>query len=209
MIFVLENAGASRYHARIIVRDSRVYVHDLGSTNGTYVGRERIEKKKLSADENVIIGSAILRVVYRAAGEAPLIENTNGHNSVDTPRVLQAVTENEEPVASVHVSEASEESDSVREILALLQDSSSQIVKLSADGGVLIESDVDQVRRNRRISPLEIKDLIVALVLQAAQAENSNFLFRGDIFGDHEVTILSSLENGIFFSNSLSQTLLE
>ena len=36
------NAGISRTHVRIYEQDGAYFVEDLGSTNGTYVGDERL-----------------------------------------------------------------------------------------------------------------------------------------------------------------------
>jgi hypothetical protein len=38
--------GVSRKHARIFVEDDHVYIEDLGSSNGTYVNRQRLEARK-------------------------------------------------------------------------------------------------------------------------------------------------------------------
>lgn len=55
----------SRDHARIVVDDQRVFIEDLGSKNGTFVGARRIDASTELVDGDVIsIGSA--RIVFRA-----------------------------------------------------------------------------------------------------------------------------------------------
>ena len=61
---VLTEPFVSGNHARIYAKNNNLYVEDLNSTNGVYVNNERIEEKyKLSADDEVKIGSAIFKVL--------------------------------------------------------------------------------------------------------------------------------------------------
>jgi pSer/pThr/pTyr-binding forkhead associated (FHA) protein len=55
----------SRSHAKIFVRDGAIYVQDLGSTNGTYVGDRRLasEPHKLETNDTVTFGDE--RFTYR------------------------------------------------------------------------------------------------------------------------------------------------
>ena len=46
----------SRRHAEILHEDDRYVIRDLGSLNGTFVNRRRIESATLSADDEVQIG---------------------------------------------------------------------------------------------------------------------------------------------------------
>jgi DNA-binding winged helix-turn-helix (wHTH) protein len=55
----------SRDHARVVVENQRVFIEDLGSKNGTFVGARRIDAPTELVDGDVIsIGSA--RIVFRA-----------------------------------------------------------------------------------------------------------------------------------------------
>ncbi len=55
----------SRSHAKIFVRNGAIYVQDLGSTNGTYVGDQRLasEPRKLETNDTVTFGDE--RFTYR------------------------------------------------------------------------------------------------------------------------------------------------
>jgi FHA domain/zinc-ribbon domain len=53
----LDDVTVSRRHAEIVREDDSTYViRDLGSLNGTFVNRHRIESSVLSADDEVQIG---------------------------------------------------------------------------------------------------------------------------------------------------------
>lgn len=58
----IEADGVSRYHARLSAEDGVVVIEDLGSTNGTYVNSEQIQKSELSTKDKIAIGNAIVTV---------------------------------------------------------------------------------------------------------------------------------------------------
>ncbi len=58
----LDDITVSRKHAEIRRQDDGFYVHDLGSMNGTYVNRERVEVTKLAASDELQIGK--FRLVF-------------------------------------------------------------------------------------------------------------------------------------------------
>jgi pSer/pThr/pTyr-binding forkhead associated (FHA) protein len=49
--------NVSNYHAEILVEGEGLVLHDLGSTNGTYVNEERVRRRKLSHGDRIRIGS--------------------------------------------------------------------------------------------------------------------------------------------------------
>jgi two-component system cell cycle response regulator len=58
----LEDDGVSRSHARIIHVDGQYVIEDLGSTNGTLLGEERIQgRAHLPEGARIALGSALLR----------------------------------------------------------------------------------------------------------------------------------------------------
>ncbi len=63
----LGDVTVSRHHARFTVDEEGLSVEDLGSTNGTYVNLERLDKARLNAGDEVIIGKFHLVV---AVGDA-------------------------------------------------------------------------------------------------------------------------------------------
>ena len=52
----LDDITVSRRHAEFVTRDQITTVRDVGSLNGTYVNRERIEEARLSSGDEVQIG---------------------------------------------------------------------------------------------------------------------------------------------------------
>ena len=52
----LDDVTVSRRHAEIVREDGVYVIRDLGSLNGTFVNRRRIESSALSADDEVQIG---------------------------------------------------------------------------------------------------------------------------------------------------------
>lgn len=64
----LDDITVSRRHAEIRRKDGKFYVHDMGSLNGTYVNRDRIEHTELANGDELQIGKFKL-VFFTAAGE--------------------------------------------------------------------------------------------------------------------------------------------
>jgi pSer/pThr/pTyr-binding forkhead associated (FHA) protein len=63
----LDDVTVSRKHAEFRRKGSEWFVHDLGSLNGTYVNRERVDVAKLASGDEVQIGK--FKLVFFAAGE--------------------------------------------------------------------------------------------------------------------------------------------
>jgi len=57
--------GISREHAQIVVEGGRVFLQDMGSTNGTYCNGLRVERKELVDGDKILVGSTtILKFTY-------------------------------------------------------------------------------------------------------------------------------------------------
>jgi pSer/pThr/pTyr-binding forkhead associated (FHA) protein len=60
---VLDDDYASGRHARIYPQDGRWYVEDLASTNGTFLGRERISgPTPLSVGSTLRVGQTVIEL---------------------------------------------------------------------------------------------------------------------------------------------------
>jgi len=62
----LDDITVSRRHAEFVGRDGVYSIRDVGSLNGTYVNRERIDEVRLSPGDEVQIGK--FKLVYLVAG---------------------------------------------------------------------------------------------------------------------------------------------
>jgi predicted component of type VI protein secretion system len=63
--YVINHADVSRKHARMRVMKNRVFIEDLGSTNGTSVNGQSIEEKGLvsiDSGDQIIIGSVVMNL---------------------------------------------------------------------------------------------------------------------------------------------------
>jgi pSer/pThr/pTyr-binding forkhead associated (FHA) protein len=60
---VLVEDMVSRRHAKITVNADAVSIQDLGSTNGTFVNGERVERMTLTDGDRVLIGTSIIKLV--------------------------------------------------------------------------------------------------------------------------------------------------
>jgi hypothetical protein len=62
---MLDDVTVSRNHALIVRRKDGLYVDDLGSLNGTYANRRRIESHKLADGDEIQIGKYRLAFLER------------------------------------------------------------------------------------------------------------------------------------------------
>jgi FHA domain/zinc-ribbon domain len=61
----LDDVTVSRRHAVLLERDGRWFVEDLGSLNGTFVNRRRVESSELSDGDELQIGKYRLTFLSR------------------------------------------------------------------------------------------------------------------------------------------------
>jgi pSer/pThr/pTyr-binding forkhead associated (FHA) protein len=68
---VLVEDMVSRRHAKISVNGDTVTIQDLGSTNGTFVNGERVERMTLTDGDRVLIGTSIIKLVTTDGAPPP------------------------------------------------------------------------------------------------------------------------------------------
>ncbi len=66
---VLVEDMVSRKHAKITCQDGKVYIEDLGSTNGTFVNGEKTRQARLKEGDRILIGTSILKLVAQGIGQ--------------------------------------------------------------------------------------------------------------------------------------------
>ncbi len=52
----IESDGVSSYHAKMYVNDNKVFIEDLGSTNGTYVNNQKINISHIELNTDIYLG---------------------------------------------------------------------------------------------------------------------------------------------------------
>lgn len=55
--------SVSRQHCEFVLEDGKITVRDLGSSNGTYVNKERVEESELSAGDLIAVGPAVFALI--------------------------------------------------------------------------------------------------------------------------------------------------
>jgi len=76
----LADADTSRRHAKIVCEDERIVLHDLASTNGTFVNGQKVEEHPLEPGDRIQIGSneiAFCRVEADLDPDGPEAEHGN------------------------------------------------------------------------------------------------------------------------------------
>ncbi|MEM8680117.1 MAG: FHA domain-containing protein [Planctomycetota bacterium] len=60
----LNHPLVSRHHCELFEQDGLLVVRDLGSLNGTYIGRDRVEERALYPGDLLTVGSFTFRAIY-------------------------------------------------------------------------------------------------------------------------------------------------
>ena len=84
------DASVSGRHAEFVVEPDGLVLRDLGSTNGTKVGGERISQSRLKHGDEVLLGNVMLVVVDAQAGGAAAIGGDELELEFDAPAPARA-----------------------------------------------------------------------------------------------------------------------
>ncbi len=103
---VLVEEMVSRRHARIEMQSGVIRIEDLGSTNGTFVNGEKVQRSELQEGDRVLIGTSILKVVpsgpggvgagmrgSRPSSEPALSRPRPSHGLDEAPRMTGSIEE--------------------------------------------------------------------------------------------------------------------
>jgi hypothetical protein len=88
---VLVEDMVSRRHARITRDGHKLVIEDLGSTNGTFVNGEKIQRTALKEGDRVLIGTSILKIVM-TDGSPPVAVQTRSEDPASSGRAAQTRT---------------------------------------------------------------------------------------------------------------------
>jgi HD-GYP domain-containing protein (c-di-GMP phosphodiesterase class II) len=96
--FQLADPTASRRHARILAVHNRYYVQDLGSTNGTFVNRNRVTHERLAHSDLVAFAKTVFRFVMVAELDGDYLKKLN----LDTLMSLVDVVDKKDTYTNSH-----------------------------------------------------------------------------------------------------------
>lgn len=68
----IPSSAVSRHHCEITVADGKVVIKDLGSSNGTYVNRKRVQQAAINAGDLLAVGDKVF--VVRIDGQPAAID---------------------------------------------------------------------------------------------------------------------------------------
>lgn len=78
-LFPIAEASVSSHHCEVLLRGSDVVIHDLNSTNGTFINGEKVTESVLKPGQTLRLGQVELRLEAEgAAGSAPAPASTPG-----------------------------------------------------------------------------------------------------------------------------------
>jgi hypothetical protein len=88
---ILDFPEVSRHHAAIQIKDGEILLEDLGSSNGTFVDGNRIQKIKLSPGQEISFEN--LRFVFKRIGTADTVDSRDDEKTLQT-KTLPDITNN-------------------------------------------------------------------------------------------------------------------
>src|SRR6185369_14987943 len=113
----------SRMHARFFIDKGALWVEDLGSSNGIYVGPQKIQRAPVPVGEIVLIGSLMIRLMP-ASGTMPPPIGLHGTLAqwLEMERKARATVEEERNAFAQRVGELHQELRIGKEAQHLLQE---------------------------------------------------------------------------------------
>ena len=105
-VILLDHTAISRFHCRITCEKDQYFIHDLGSTNGTYLNGRRVTREHLSPGDELII-----------ANIAIVVEATHSTIAESRPAMNVTVSIDAQPKRSTVTMSNSAEETGTREFL--------------------------------------------------------------------------------------------
>lgn len=116
----IDDPLASRHHCRLERLGREVFVVDLDSRNGTWIGSDQVERRALASSEVIRIGSTTLRVVGGMDGSLASIESTQTQETPREQDMLQTI---------LAVARTLEQEDRIERSAALLVDAAVSLTR--------------------------------------------------------------------------------
>ncbi len=132
-----EDPRVSRMHARFFLEHGTLWVEDLGSSNGIYVGPQKVQRAPVPIGEIVLIGSLMIRLLP-ANGTMPPPIGLHGTLAqwLEMERKTRAAVEDERNAFARRVGELHDEMRILKEAQNILQEEEK-----------LLRTDLDQARK--------------------------------------------------------------
>jgi pSer/pThr/pTyr-binding forkhead associated (FHA) protein len=96
----IPSSGISRHHCELTLADGKVLLRDMGSSNGTFVNRKKIQQAQLAAGDLIGIGDLVFAV--RIDGNPATIDSEDALDEGSAP----AVTTPAKPAAAAKAPQA-------------------------------------------------------------------------------------------------------
>jgi len=116
----IDDPLASRHHCRLERLGREVFVVDLDSRNGTWIGTEQVDRRPLTASEVIRIGSTTLRIVGAMEAGITSIESTQTQETPREQDMLQTI---------LAVARTLEQEDRIERSAALLVDAAVSLTR--------------------------------------------------------------------------------
>ena len=86
----IPSAGISRHHCELTLADGKILLRDMGSSNGTYVNRQRVQESQLAAGDLIAVGPAVF--VAKIDGKPDKIDPANAFTQGSPPQPVAAAS---------------------------------------------------------------------------------------------------------------------
>jgi len=86
---VLIEDMVSRKHAKLTLASDQITIADLGSTNGTFVNGEKVQRARLKEGDRILIGTSILKLVAVPRQPAKAIDPKAAQQSLERTAAAQ------------------------------------------------------------------------------------------------------------------------
>lgn len=152
----IADRSVSGRHATIEHDGSAVWIHDLGSTNGTYVNGKPVERQQLRDDDEVLVGAVRLRCEVPASvaesAPAPVVDMDDSFSESMRDAQLVAADEDDEL------------DESMRAALALYSDDPEPTAAASEPAFVDEDDDIDFSEDARLFAQSNVDEEVIAPV---------------------------------------------
>lgn len=75
---VINNNFISRHHAEIRYENGEFFIYDLGSTSGTFINNQRVEKSILYSGDHIMLANVPLVFIYEGGPPEADLDDTTG-----------------------------------------------------------------------------------------------------------------------------------